>query len=286
MLDLFAQARLTTNLIEITPELGELFATYWTKVMPPERRGNLALPFFHLRSSGFWHLVPQPGQETTLQTTRQVDTLSQLGRLILGARLDETLYTLCQNPETRDALRTLLIQTYFAPEAHPALREQSQLNLHAFLYSQLLLEQATKQVKESPPPEETYQPAVRDQGFRRAIVRLYQHRCAFCGIRMLTVDGRTAVDAAHIIPWSLSHEDDPHNGMALCGLCHWSFDQGLLGVTAKYLVSLSAELRSLENMPGHLLTLESRSILGPTEPDLWPWVDALAWHRQNIFRKG
>ena len=67
ILDLFAQGRITNNLIEITPELGELFATYWSKVMPPERRGNLALPFFHLRSGGFWHLLPQPGQEAALQ---------------------------------------------------------------------------------------------------------------------------------------------------------------------------------------------------------------------------
>ncbi len=35
VLDLFAQGRITANLIEITPELGELFAAYWSKVMPP-----------------------------------------------------------------------------------------------------------------------------------------------------------------------------------------------------------------------------------------------------------
>ncbi|MCB8986015.1 MAG: HNH endonuclease [Ardenticatenaceae bacterium] len=26
--------------------------------------------------------------------------------------------------------------------------------------------------------------------------------------------------AAHIIPWSESHNDDPRNGLALCHLCH------------------------------------------------------------------
>ena len=72
---------------------------------------------------------------------------------------------------------------------------------------------------------------MRDQGFRRAVVTAYTHRCAFCGIRMRTIDGHTAVDAAHIIPWSLSHNDDPRNGLALCKLCHWSFDEGLLGVS-------------------------------------------------------
>jgi len=286
VLDLFAQALVAANLIEITPELGELFAAYWSKVMPPERRGNLALPFFHLRSSGFWHLVPQPGQEAALRATRQVDRLSQLGKLILGARLDDDLFQLLQSAEIRNALRTILIQTYFAPEYHSDLLALGEINLQAFVYSQHLIEQARKLVKETPGEADAYQLAVRDQGFRRAVVRIYNHRCAFCGVRMLTADGRTAVDAAHIIPWSISHDDDPHNGMALCGLCHWTFDQGLLGVSAKYMVLLSGELRITQNVPGHLLTLESRSIIGPAEQALWPHLEALEWHRQKVFRRG
>jgi len=285
VLDLFAQRRIIDNLIEITPELGELFASYWLKVLP-ERRGNMALPFFHLHSSGFWHLLPQPGQEAALQATRQVDTLRQLGKLALGARLDNDLFQLLQTAETRNALRTTLIQTYFAPEYHTTLLDLGEINLQTFVYSQHLIEQARKQIKETPGEDDIYQPIVRDQGFRRAVVRIYDHRCALCGVRMLTSDGRTAVDAAHIIPWSISHDDDPHNGMALCGLCHWTFDQGLLGVSARYMVVLSGELRIALNVPGHLQTLEGRSIIGPAEQALWPHVEALNWHHQNIFRPG
>ena len=187
--------------------------------MLPERRGNLALPFFHLRSSGFWHLLPQPGQEAALQATRQVDTLSQLGKLILGARLDDELFQLLQTAETRNALRTTLIQTYFAPEYHSDLLALGEINLQAFVYSQHLIEQARKQVKETPGEDDTYQPAVRDQGFRKAVVRIYDHRCAFCGVRMLTSDGHTAVDAAHIIPWSISHDSMTHTMAWLCAVC-------------------------------------------------------------------
>lgn len=286
ILDLFAQGRITTNLIEITPDLGELFVAYWSKVMPPERRGNMALPFFHLRSSGFWHLLPQPGQEAALNAVRQVDTLNQLNCLILGARLDDDLFQIVQNADSRNALRTTLIQTYFAPELHSALLALGEINLQAYVYSQHLIEQAFMEVKDMPGEDDAYLPNVRDQGFRRAVVRIYNHRCAFCGVRMLTSDGRTAVDAAHIIPWSISHDDDPHNGMALCGLCHWTFDQGLLGVSARYLVLLSVELRITQNVPGHLLTLEGRSIIGPAEEALWPHTEALDWHHHNIFRQG
>jgi len=32
-----------------------------------------------------------------------------------------------------------------------------------------------------------------------------------------------------IVPWGLTHNDDPRNGMALCRLCYWTFDEGLKG---------------------------------------------------------
>jgi putative restriction endonuclease len=101
---------------------------------------------------------------------------------------------------------------------------------------------------------------------------------------MLTADGHSAVDAAHIIPWSVSHNDDPRNGMALCRLCHWTFDEGMLGVSPKYTVLLSLELRTTLNVPGHLMTLEHRPIIGPAEEAFWPDQDALTWHRHHIYR--
>ena len=69
--------------------------------MPADRRGNLALPFFHLRSDGFWHLVARPGKEESLSSAAQIKSLSQLRDTIAGARLNEDLYNLLQNSEPR-----------------------------------------------------------------------------------------------------------------------------------------------------------------------------------------
>lgn len=283
ILDLFAEGRIVTNLIEITPELAELFAAYWETVLP-NRYGDVTLPFFHLRSSKFWSLVPRPSQEDALSEASH-GYPSQLQKIILGVRLDDVLYELLHHQDARDALRAVLIQTYFAPDYHAALLEQSQLNLQSYLYSLKLVEQAKQTIKELPNTE--YKPDVRDQGFRKAVVRIYEHRCAFCGVRMLTASGHTAVDAAHIIPWSISQNDDIHNGMALCRLCHWTFDEGLTGVSTRYQVLLSKELRAMsQNLPGHLLTVENRQILAPADEDLWPDLDALGWHQKNIFLRG
>ena len=285
IMDLFAQGAITSNLVELTADLGELYTLYWARVMPPDKRGNLALPFFHLKGDGFWHLMPQPGQEVVLAAARQIRSVSQLGDTVLGAQLDDDLYILLSSEETRNLLRTVLIETYFAPEVQSALVEQGGINAEVFHYSQVLLERArTRPIKESV-SEASYPSATRDQGFRRAVVSAYDHRCALCGIQMLTPDGHTVVDAAHIVPWSVSQNDDPRNGMALCRLCHWTFDEGLIGVSSLYEVVTSPQLAVGRNVPGHLLTLSGRGIIGPAEKLFWPDLDALNWHVRNVFRR-
>ncbi|MBI4531777.1 MAG: HNH endonuclease [Candidatus Latescibacteria bacterium] len=285
VIDLFAQGSITTNLIELTPDLGELFTLYWARVMPPDQHGNLALPFFHLKSDGFWHLIPRSGKEAVLAAAQQIRSLNQLRETIFGAKLDEELYTLLGIEEIRHLLRTMLIETYFSSDVQPKLVEQGMINAKAFQYSQTLLERVrTEQLREEP-AEEEYQPAARNQGFRRAVVIAYDHRCALCGIRLLTPDGHTVVDAAHIIPWSISHSDDPRNGMALCRLCHWNFDEGLMSVSSQYVVISSPQLGANHNIPGYLLTVVGRRIIGPDEQILWPDLDSLIWHRQKVFRR-
>jgi putative restriction endonuclease len=177
------------------------------------------------------------------------------------------------------------METYFSPETQNALITQTALNIQSFVYSQELIDIAHQQIKETITTTSITPQAVRDQGFRKAIVHIYEHRCAFCGVRLLTVDGHSVVDAAHIIPWSITRNDDLHNGMALCRLCHWTFDEGLISVSQKYLVIVSPEIRISSNIPGHLITLENRSILAPADQNLYPALDALAWHCANVFRK-
>ena len=179
-----------------------------------------------------------------------------------------------------------LIKTYFAPEIHPALLAQGQINYEAYQYSQELLKVSEQTLYFETDKEESEQKKkVRDQGFRRAIITLYSHRCALCGIRMLTPEGHTIVDAAHVKPWKDSFDDRPTNGMALCKLCHWSFDKGLMSVGKEYEVLVSKRVQVEKNLPGHILTLSDRSIFTPEEHKFWPAQDNLHWHRRNLFRK-
>jgi putative restriction endonuclease len=84
--------------------------------------------------------------------------------------------------------------------------------------------------------------------------------------------------------WSVSHNDDPRNGLALCRLCHWTFDEGLLGVSPHYQVIATKALTAYGNIAGHPLTLHERPIFQPVEAALWPARDALRWHRAECLR--
>jgi putative restriction endonuclease len=245
----------------------ELFGLYWRVVNPPSIHDDITMPFFYLRSEGFWHLLPQPGKEPILAAKRRTDGLKQLRELVLGVRLDETLYQLLQDEQSRNLLRTTLIQTYFAPEIHQRLIERGQMNAQAFQYSIGLLQKAKEKTAKDA-PEEAYSPAVRDQGFRRVIVTIYEHRCTFCGVRILTADGHTAIEAAHIIPWHVSQNDDPRNGLALCRLCHWSFDEGLVTLSNSYQIKISPQLAAPDNIPGHLSAFARRPFPNPNNTTL------------------
>ncbi len=280
VLDRYSEGAIKTNLVELDENLLELFAGYWTLVMPPDRRGNIAMPFFHLQSDGFWHLKLRPGQ----QITAKIHSVSRLNETVYGATLDEALHQLLLEDASRDALRNVLLNRYFSEEIGRQLLAQGFVNRQAYQYSLKLVEQAKHRIKEHTPYfESDVEPIVRNQGFRLAVRQAYDYRCAMTGLRLVTDSGHIAVVGAHIVPWSVNYNDDPTNGIALSPTCHWAFDEGLLTVTDDYKVKTSSQLSKGHNSPHHLGELDSVPILLPKDVSLHPDRESLRWHRANVF---
>lgn len=284
--DLFAQSVVKENVIRLTPELCDLFAGYWRAVMPEHGRGDIAMPFYHLRSDGFWHLIPRSGSESVLSAGRRLRSIRLLHDHTKGARLDEDLYKLLQEKESRRLLRAAVIEAHFTDVTRKLLIDQGTMNVTAYRYSRQLLQRARETGGLSfEPMSEEIPPVVRDRGFRRSVTDAYDHRCAVSGIRILTADYHTAVEAAHIVPWAVSQNDDPRNGISLSKLCHWAFEEGLLTITTDYKIKLSRELSAPHNAPGYLGTLDQRPIHLPDEKRLSPDPEALIWHHDHLFRR-
>lgn len=285
ILDLIAQYEIKTNFIELNANLLDVFDLYCVKVVGQDKDNNPVLPFFHLKSEGFWHLIPQPAKADQLQGTRQIRSLRDFHLLVLGAKLDDELFTLLQLSNERDELRRVLIERYFAPDTRLILVETGAITKDVFEYSRELLDRSRSifRIEEAPTVDEEYLTESRSVGFRRVVVQAYNHTCAVCGIRLLTPEGRTAVAAAHIVPWSHSHNDDPRNGLALCGLHHWAFDQGMITITPVHEVAVSTTIPE-EDATASIRVLAGRVIKKPSEEFLWPALPALRWHNKNIFR--
>ena len=283
IMDLIAQGGMTQNFIEPSFELVDTFNGYWNNIIPLDSKGIMSYPFYHMRSEPFWQLIPNEGYKD--QSGLTISSMVKLRDIYSGAKMDDQLFQFMCDRGTREQLRELLIETYFAPEIRTKVLEQGHLNYAAYQYSEKLLKVAEwKKQFEKPEDESGWQKRIRDSGFRRTIVTLYQHRCALCGIRMLTLEGYTIVDAAHVVPWKYSFDDRPTNGMALCKLCHWSFDKGLMSVGKEYEVLVSKRVSIEQNYPGHILTLTDRPIFTPDEKEFWPAQYNLQKHRQKIFK--
>lgn len=67
---------------------------------------------------------------------------------------------------------------------------------------------------------------MRDPGFRRAVLRAHEHRCAVCGFDIRLGARSLALDGAHIKWHQAGGPDDVQNGLALCVLHHKLFDEG------------------------------------------------------------
>ena len=279
VMDHFAQGLIKRNFIEPSFDLVDTFNTYWQVIMPLGTRTTMAYPFPRLRNDGIFHLVNAPDFKGRIDPN-SVTSMKKLREVCAGAVLDEKLYVLLCDSEKREYLRAALINHYFAEEIHFRVLECGNINVRAYEYSRNLLRLNETQ---TPFEENLLNEKVRDQGFRKAIVSLYDHRCAMCGIRMLTPEGHTVVEAAHVKPWSQSHDDNPTNGMSLCRLCHWSFDEGLMSVNENLEVMVSKRVTTEKNFPGHILTLSDRGIFKPDENIFWPGQENLEWHRDRVF---
>ncbi len=278
VIDLIEQGAILKNKIEPSPQLVEAFLKYWNLLSLEKPR--IYLPFYHLKSDKFWHLHAKIGQENLLATISQYKSMSQLASVVDFANLDEDLFLLLHKAEAREVLRQTIIETYFSDKAElfrAAIAENQEINV----IENLLLENAEKKSFD----ESKIIPATpkRSTAFRRAIFRIYNYTCAACRLRIVTLDGEAAVQAAHIFPFRQSFDDSIGNGVSLCHLHHWCFDRGLFSVDDDYKIIVAANFEESGNENFLIRNLQANPIFLPKEKPLRPSISMLRWHRQNIF---
>ena len=193
-------------------------------------RMDLRMPFFYLRTQGFW-------QAFTLEMTQ-----AQSPESCFVCELDEELFDLLGDADFRLKARLLLVSRYFEASERVALLES--LGLCAGGMENM---ERTMSVLNDE-GEAAARMKGRSARFSVQVVSRYKFTCALTGLCCLTSDGAAIVDAAHIESWAGSQNDDIENGLALCKNAHWMFDEGLWSVLSDGRVVL-APYRFTENGP-------------------------------------
>lgn len=269
------------NRVEITPELIAAFKAYCQLLSPgPEYSASpFQLPFFHLQSSGFWHLHARPGSELVLTSSKSVRSFGHLRDVIAFASLDAALWDLLLQPVAREEIRQALLARYFPLTRHYFRPRAGQEKLDA-LGRQMLEEPAVVYNRVVDVADET-EVLVRSAVFGREVLRAYESTCAVSGLQLLSTTGAAPLlDACHIVPWSVSHDDTIGNGLSLCPNLHRAFDRHLFWIDADYRVRVADGFGELGGHDYGVQRFNGAQLRLPKVRTWWPKVENLASQRR------
>jgi len=108
VIDLIANETISENRIYFNQALKAAFTDNFNKLAGPSDRDNPHLPFFHLRSSVFWHHYIKPGKTEAYNKLSTVSSPGVVNEHIAFAYLDEELFELLAYGVARELLKTSL----------------------------------------------------------------------------------------------------------------------------------------------------------------------------------
>ena len=258
------------NRIDITSELVARFKDNWNLLVHNNFfQPRFALPFYHLvkNSGNFWHLQTIPGKEILLTGSFSVKSFAQLKEAVAYAYFDEALFALLAVAETREIFYSFLFKIYF-----PSRQINStELPLFAKYASQILHDTAALYKKgiEAADEEEIF---IRCGVFKKVMPQIYGNACSISGMRIISGYNIQMIDACHIVPFAISHDDTISNGIFLSPNLHRAFDRGLLAIDDDYRVIISSGFTE-DISPKSLKMFAGKRIQLPEKEKYRPLID-------------
>ena len=134
VLDLIQEKIINTNRIVYGDVLKDRFTKYIKQYGQQGDRDRPYTPFFHLRSSGFWHLKAKPGREETLKRLTSVGGPNELIENVEYAYLSDPIYNFFTNKITSKKIKEeiiMLLQGYKNSETKTEIIAESITNYKA-----------------------------------------------------------------------------------------------------------------------------------------------------------
>jgi putative restriction endonuclease len=273
IIDLLDRGVIARNEVPLSDELVRTFKRYFEVVRKHDDQPTIQNPFFHLCGDKFWQIVPAPGETPIYRegATSGAPSVAELRRRVAHGRFDDGFWRLMSEPIARHQLREAVIARYF-PEEREKLAALAAASRNIDM---------SEELREELPPG-------RDGAFRRTILEVYDYRCAACGVRVLLDQTVSLVEAAHLIPFNLSRNDKPTNGMALCPNHHWAMDRHLIapvpdGKKRAGIWRVNKDrLDDRIEAQRELVAIAGKSVIAPGEEKFYPALESLRWREEHL----
>jgi len=284
LIELIDKGAVTNNQFEVNADLVATFKENWLLLVPTLHQSDFTQPFYYLQSEkvagkSFWSLQPNLG----MQINSHIKSVNRLSEICAFGYFDPELAILLIDKTNRMIAKNLLLDTYFS--AYKANYISAKNHGEGYLHQQeefVLNEPVANYKRVIINTEEDI--FVRNGLFKRLIPKLYGNQCSITGMQLSSTFGHSFVDACHIVPFNISHNDKVTNGIVLCPNLHRAFDRGLVSISNDYTVLLSNHLIENEKHTYALNSLIHRKIILPKERIHFPELAAITWHRENIFK--
>lgn len=277
VIDEIEQGRITENKVFITPELVATFKGNFALLVDTPHKADFIQPFHYLQGDKFWFLQAKDGQ--FINTF--IRSFNILNEKVDFGFFDADLFALLAQPNERDIIKIVLLDTYFPTTKAQYLQNKGNNNYSQDIEQSILQDSPTPYNLPAIDEEEQF---VRGGLFKKLIPQVYNFTCAISGMKVISNHGFLFIDACHIVPFSVSRNDTVGNGIALCPNLHRAFDRGLIGVDANYKVLVSQSFAEDENNAYSLKALAGKPISLPFGAIHHPKKENFEWHLGNVFK--
>ena len=284
LIELIEKDLVPNNQFEVNADLVATFKENWLLLISTLHQPDFTQPFYFLQSEkisdeSYWILQPNLG----MQINAHIKSIVRLRETCAFGYFKPELFFLLSDKRNSIVFREVLLDTYFASEKERFLLAKKQQC--GYLQSQedyILNEPETKYMSYIQNSEEDI--FIRNSLFKKLVPKVYNNQCSITGMQLNSAFGHSFIDACHIVPFSHSHNDKITNGIALCPNLHRAFDRGLVSISNDYTILISRHLTENIKHAYALNSLANRKIILPKKQIHFPEIEAIEWHRDNIFK--
>ncbi|WP_437921500.1 HNH endonuclease [Sphingobacterium sp. LRF_L2] len=284
LIELVEKGLVLDNRFKVDVDLVGLFQENWRLLVNTAHQPDFTQPFYYLQSDKvkghpFWKLHCY----SSLSVNAHIKSVQTLAETVAYGSFTTELFELMIVDSNRNIIRDAILANYF-PDQCEQYYIHKQLNdgFYHDVQSLVLNEPEVHYKHVSIQTEEDV--FVRSGLFKRYIPQLYQDTCAMTGMRMRSTFKYNFIDACHIVPFAVTHDDKVTNGIALCPNLHRAFDRGLVSVDSEYRILVSSHVEEDVTHPYSLNQLSGKPIILPKQIQYQPSQENLKWHREEVFK--